>query len=164
MLPRDCLPLLILPLFASPAFAADPWRLPDWSARAVVEIPTPSTEQGVDAAGVKVLGQGHAKPDGSDYRVLDADGKPVPFQLDFHDADHYSLLTFKVENPKQRFYVYFGNPKAARAPSRRPTSRPPAAALPPAVGSRTAISFTRPSTGRAPPTSPRNTTRTTSRK
>ncbi len=113
---RACIPLLALSLIASPAVAADPWRLPDWSARAVVEIPTPTTEEGVDAAGVKILCQGRAKADGSDYRVLDADGKPVPFQLDFHDADHYSLLTFKVDNPKQRFYVYFGNPKATRAP------------------------------------------------
>ncbi len=164
MLPRTLLPLLGLSLLASPAFAADPWRLPDWSARAVVKIPTPSAEPGVDAAGVKILCQGRAKADGSDYRVLDAAGKPVPFQLDFHDADHYSLLTFKVDNPKQRFYVYFGNPKAARAPSKRRTFRRPAAARPPAAGSRTAISSTRPSTGRAPPTSPRSTTRTTWRR
>ncbi len=115
MLARGCISLLGLSLLAATALAADPWRLPDWTARAVVEIPTPSSEEGVDAAGVKILCQGRAKPDGSDYRVLDADGKPVPFQLDFHDADHYSLLTFKVDNPKQRFFVYFGNPKAARA-------------------------------------------------
>ena len=74
----------------------------------------------MDAAGVKILCQGRAKPDGADYRVLDADGKPVPFQLDFHDADHYSLLTFKVDNPKQKFYVYFGNPKATRAAEQTP--------------------------------------------
>ena len=55
-------PLLGLSLLTSPAVAADPWRLPDWSARAVVEIPTPSTEQGVDAAGVKILCQGRANP------------------------------------------------------------------------------------------------------
>ena len=112
--------LLGLFLLAPAAPAAEPWRLPDWTARAVVEIPTPSTEEGVDAAGVRVLCQGRTRPDGADYRVLDAAGKPVPFQLDFHDADRYSLLTFKVENPKQRFYVYFGNPKATRAPEQTP--------------------------------------------
>ena len=133
MLPRTLLPLLGLSLLASPAFAADPWRLPDWSARAVVKIPTPSAEPGVDAAGVKILCQGRAKADGSDYRVLDAAGKPVPFQLDFHDADHYSLLTFKVDNPKQRFYVYFGNPKAARAPEQTPDFPAPGGG-PPAGG------------------------------
>jgi tetratricopeptide (TPR) repeat protein len=112
--------VLSVSLLAFPAGAAEPWRLPDWTARAVVEIPTPSAEAGVDAAGVKVLCQGRARADGADYRVLDADGKPVPFQLDFHDADHYSLLTFKADNPKQKFYVYFGNPKATRAAERTP--------------------------------------------
>jgi tetratricopeptide (TPR) repeat protein len=112
---RGWIPLLGMCLVAAPAVAADPWRLPDWSARAVVEIPTPSSEEGVDAAGVKILCQGRARSDGADYRILDADGKAVSFQLDFHDPDHYTLLTFKVDNPKQRFYVYFGNPKATRA-------------------------------------------------
>jgi tetratricopeptide (TPR) repeat protein len=117
---RDWLAVLTLALITCPSGAAEPWRLPDWTARAVVEIPAPSTEADVDAAGVKILCQGRAKPDGADYRVLDADGKPVPFQLDFHDADHYSLLTFKVDNPKQKFHVYFGNPKATRAAEQTP--------------------------------------------
>jgi tetratricopeptide (TPR) repeat protein len=112
---RSWIPLLGLSLLAAPVVAADAWHLPDWTCRAVVAIPAPSTEEGVDAAGVKILCQGHAKPDGSDYRVLDAAGKAVLFQLDFHDADHYSLLTFKTDNPKQIFFVYFGNPKAAQA-------------------------------------------------
>ncbi len=112
---RAWLALWTLSLFVFPVGAAEPWRLPDWTARAVVEIPAPSTEADVDAAGVKVLCQGRAKPDGADYRVLDAAGKPVPFQLDFHDPEHYSLLTFKADNPKQKFFVYFGNPKATRA-------------------------------------------------
>jgi tetratricopeptide (TPR) repeat protein len=110
----------ILALITCPARAAEPWRLPDWTARAVVEIHTPSTEADVDAAGVKIVCQGRAKPDGADYRVLDAAGKPFPFQLDFHDAEHYSLLTFKADNPKQKFYVYFGNPKATRAAEQTP--------------------------------------------
>jgi tetratricopeptide (TPR) repeat protein len=106
--------LLALTLPAT-ARAADPWHLPGWLARAVVEIPTPSTEPGVDTAGVKVLCQGRAKPDGSDYRVLDAAGKPVPFQLVYHDAERYSLISFQASNPRQRFFVYFGNPSASRA-------------------------------------------------
>jgi tetratricopeptide (TPR) repeat protein len=117
---RAWLAVWTLALLALPARAAEPWRLPDWTARAVVEIPAPSAEADVDAAGVKILCQGRAKPDGADYRVLDADGKLVPFQLDFHDADHYSLLTFKTDNPKQKFYVYFGNPKATRAVEQTP--------------------------------------------
>src|SRR5882724_4900575 len=104
--------LLFVPV---PVFAADPWHLPGWQARAIVEIPKPSTEAGVDTAAAKVLCQGRAKSDGSDYRVLGSAGKPVPFQLTFHDADHYSLIAFRAVDPKQRYYIYFNNPKAERA-------------------------------------------------
>src|SRR5438105_3769297 len=68
---------------------AEPWHLPGWSARAVVEIPQPSIEAGVDTAGVRLLCQGRGKPDGSDYRVLNASGKSVPFQVMFHDSSRY---------------------------------------------------------------------------
>src|SRR5436305_15211358 len=113
---RTLFSLLGILLFVpAPVFAADPWHLSEWQTRAIIEIPQPSTEAGVDTAAAKILCQGRAKPDGSDYRVLDAAGKPVPFQLTFHDADHYSLIAFCTANPKQRFYIYFGNPKAERA-------------------------------------------------
>ena len=59
------LALIVLAVATIPARSADPWHLAGWQARAVVEIPTPSTEPGVDTAGVKVLCQGRAKPDGS---------------------------------------------------------------------------------------------------
>ena len=81
----------------------------------MVEIPQPLADAGVDTAGVKILCQGRARPDGHDYRVLDGNGKPVPFQVLFHDANRYSLLAFRASNPKQTFYIYFGNPKADRA-------------------------------------------------
>ena len=96
-------------------FAADPWHKAGWQARAVVDIPTPSADKGVDTAGVRILCQGRAKPDGSDYRVVDAGGKAVPFQVQFHDHERYSLLSFRADNPKQRYFVYFGNPQAQRA-------------------------------------------------
>lgn len=108
--------LTLVFLIAAPAGAADPWHLGGWQARAVVEIVTPSAEAGVDTAGVKVLCQGKAKPDGSDYRVLDAAGKAVPFQVMYHDPDRYSLISFRATDPKQRYFIYFGNPSAARAP------------------------------------------------
>lgn len=106
-----CVPLLA----AVPALAADAWHLPGWSARAVVEVPAPLPDKAVDTAAVKVLCQGAAKADGSDYRILDGAGKPVPFQLTFHDAARYSLLSFRAADPKQRYFIYFGNPKAVRA-------------------------------------------------
>ena len=109
-----CFVFLVL---AIPASAADPWHLADWQARAIVEIPKPLADKNVDTGAVKVLCQGLAKPDGSDYRVLDADGKPVPFQLTFHDAAHYSLVAFKTGTPKpgQRYFIYFNNPKAEKS-------------------------------------------------
>jgi tetratricopeptide (TPR) repeat protein len=113
---RWLLPALY-PLFlvASGAYAAEAWHLADWQARAVVEIPKPAAEPGVDTAGVKILCQGHARADGSDYRVLDSAGKSVPFQIMFHDAGRYSLLSFRAGDLKQRYFVYFDNPKAERA-------------------------------------------------
>jgi PKD repeat protein len=69
----------------------------------------------VDTASARVLCQGQAKADGSDYRVVDAAGNAVPFQLMFHDAARYSLLSFRVANPRQRFFIYFGNSKAERS-------------------------------------------------
>ncbi len=108
-----------------------------WQARAVVQIAKP--EPGVDTAAVRVLCQGLARPDGSDYRVLDAAGKPVPFQLTFHDAGRYSLIAFRATDPKQRYFVYFGNPQAPRAAEQvvldpRPGAGPPKGAWVPRYG------------------------------
>src|SRR5262249_36623145 len=102
-------------LLAAPLPAAEPWHLPGWGARAVVEVGKPSPDAGCDTAGVKVLCQGRAKPDGSDYRVVDSAGKAIPFQLAFHDAARYALVSFKCDNPRGRYFVYFDNPKASRA-------------------------------------------------
>ncbi len=136
---RIYLPLTALLLLGLPARAADPWHLPGWQSRAVVEIPAPLNEPGVDTAGVKVLCQGRAREDGGDYRVLDEKGKPVPFALAYHDAARYSLLSFKADNPRQRFFIYFGNPKAERAPEQvvvdpTPGAGPPRGAWVPRYG------------------------------
>jgi PKD repeat protein len=126
-------------LLATPAPAADPWHLTGWQARAVVEIPKPSAETGVDTAAVKLLCQGLARTDGSDYRVLDAAAKPVPFQLTFHDPARYSLLSIRAANPRQKFFVYFGNPQAQAAREQvtadpAPGSGPPKGAWVPRYG------------------------------
>jgi tetratricopeptide (TPR) repeat protein len=115
-------------LLAAPARAADPWHLAGWQARAVVHIP--KLEPGVDTAAVRVLCQGLAKPDGSDYRVLDAAGKPVPFQLTFHDAGRYSLISFRAADPKQHYFVYFGDAQAPRSPEQIVLDRTPGAGPP----------------------------------
>lgn len=119
--------------------AADPWHLSGWSARAVVEIPKPLDDKTIDTAAAKVLGQGRGKPDGGDYRVLDAAGKPVPFQITFHDAARYSLLSFRAADPRGKYFVYFGNPQATHAPEEvridsTPGAGPPKAAWVPKHG------------------------------
>ncbi len=104
---------LLLSCAALPA--ADAWHLAGWNARAVVEVNKLSPDAGCDVCGVKVLCQGRAQPDGSDYRVVDAAGKALPFQLCFHDHTRYSLVSFRCDNPKAKYFIYFDNPKAARA-------------------------------------------------
>ncbi len=93
---------------------SEPWHLTGWQARAVVEIPQPLAEPGVDTAAVKILSCGRAKLDSSDFRVIDAAGVAVPFHVVFHDGDRYSLIAFRAANPRQKFFVYFRNPAAAR--------------------------------------------------
>lgn len=131
--------ILALVFLAHAARGADPWHLAGWQARAVVEIAAPSTEPGADTAGVKVLCQGRGKADGSDYRVLDGAGKAVPFQLMYHDAERYSLISFRAADTKQRYFVYFGNPAAGRAAEQvvaeaAPGSGPPKGAWVPRHG------------------------------
>ncbi len=101
-------------LWPGVTFAAEAWHLPGWNARAVVEVARASPDAGCDVCGVKVLCQGRSKADGSDYRVVDAAGKALPFQLCFHDSGRYSLLSFRCDNPTARYFVYFDNPKATR--------------------------------------------------
>jgi tetratricopeptide (TPR) repeat protein len=142
MIRRTLVPgLLTIALGITPTRAADLWHLPGWHARAVVEIAQPLPDTAVDTAAARVLCQGRAKPDGSDYRVLDAAGKPVPFQLTSHDAGRYSLVAFRAEHPRphQRFYIYFDNPQAARAPEQvvdnpAPGSGPPKGSWVPHAG------------------------------
>jgi tetratricopeptide (TPR) repeat protein len=119
--------------------AADAWQLPGWNARAVVEIGKASADAGCDVCGVKVLCQGRARADGSDYRVLDSAGKALPFQLCFHDHARYSLISFRCGNPKAKYFIYFDNPRASRAAEQvadnpAPGSGPPKGAWVPRYG------------------------------
>ncbi|MFO0879364.1 MAG: PKD domain-containing protein [Gemmataceae bacterium] len=107
--------LLMLLVGSVPALGADPWHLAGWNARAVVEIGKASPEPGCDVCGVQVLTHGRVQADGRDLRVTDAAGKPVPFLVHFLDAPRYALLSFRAENPKGRYFVYFDNPAATRA-------------------------------------------------
>ena len=113
---RSTVALCVILVATVPALAADPWHLAGWDARAVVEVAKASTDAGCDVCGVKILSQGRAKADGSDYRVTDSVGKALPFQLVYHDAATYSLVSFRATDAKAKYFVYFDNPKAVKAP------------------------------------------------
>jgi hypothetical protein len=118
---------------AAPVAGADLWHLTGWTARAAVEIVRPASVKAVDCASVKVLLHGCGKPDGSDFRVVDVAGKPVPFQVTFHDPARYSLITFQCAAPKAKVYVYFGNARAARSPEQVVADDSPGAGPPKGV-------------------------------
>lgn len=121
------------------AASAPPWQLEGWQERAIVTIAKPADDEDCDTAAVKVLCQGHARPDGADYRVLDDQGQPLPFQVMFHEAGRYSLLSFRAGDLGKTYYIYYGNSGAARAAEEivadlRPGAGPPRAAWTPRYG------------------------------
>jgi hypothetical protein len=64
---------------------------------------------------------------GAISRVLDAEGRPVPFQLMFHDGDRYALIAFRAADPA-------GRPSSTSA-TRRPAGPPSSSRTDPAPGS-----------------------------
>jgi len=116
-----------------------PWHLDGWTCRAVVTIPEPLADRSVDTAAVRVLCQGQAQAAGNDYRVVDAAGQRVQFQLMFHDAERYSLIAFRATDVGQTYYIYFGNPAAERAAEQvisdpKPGAGPPSGVWVPRYG------------------------------
>ena len=126
--------VLLVPLLSAAllADAAIPWHLDGWQERAVVEITEPAAEAGVDTAAVRILLQGRAQADGRDIRVLDVQGKPVPFQLTWHDPARTALVAFRAADARagSRYFVYYGNPGADRAPEQIVTPTVPGAGPP----------------------------------
>ena len=105
----------------------------------MLTIPQPQADSQVDTAAVRILCQGQGRPDGADYRVLDSSGNPLPFQVMFHDAGRYTLISFRATDARQPYYVYYGNPQASRAAEEivadpKPGSGPPQAAWVPRYG------------------------------
>ena len=121
----------ILPCLAALALAPEDAKpRPGWQARAVVAVEKASPDAGVDTAWVRIPCQGRGKADGSDYRILDGAGLPVPFLIASHDPARDSLIAFRCTDPHGRFFVDFGNPQAERAPEQAvidpaPGSGPP---------------------------------------
>lgn len=119
-------------LAAPPAEAAQaPWHAAGWSHRAVVKVTTTGTA-GVDVAQVRVLHAGAARDDGADYRLFDAAGQPVPYEVTYHAPGRDTLISFRAAGPGGVVYVYFGKADAPADPMRavadaRPGAGPPKA-------------------------------------
>ncbi len=115
--------LTILGLSVSGA-VAEPWLAPGWSCRAVVSVESAGSA-GVDVAAVRIIHAGLASRSGDDYRVFDAQGAPVPYQITAHDPARDSLISFRCASPGSVFTIYFGKADAPADPLRAVTDPAP---------------------------------------
>lgn len=134
------LPLLLLAFaWAAPCARAeppDPWHAPEHAHRAIVRVEAAGSH-GTDVAAVRIRHAGRARPDGHDYRLFDAGGDPVPYQLTHHDPARDTLISFRAPEPRGRYHIYFGHPEAPRDPHRAIVDPAPGAGPPrpgPAAG------------------------------
>ena len=119
-------------LIPAAAFSASWWN-GDWKFRKEISLDTTAT--GADIAGtaqdVPVLVRlslanfsyfNDAKPDGSDFRVLDGDDHtPLKFHFERYDAQNQMVFIW-IEVPRitgasksDKIYIYYGNPNATAA-------------------------------------------------
>ena len=116
---RTTVPIAVLFLLLSDAVtasAAAVWHAPGWSYRAQIKIVSNSGK--VDVAAVRICHAGMACEDGRDYRIFDAAGKPVPYQITYHHPRRDTLISFRCLGLDERFYIYFGKPDAQADPLR----------------------------------------------
>ncbi|MBI2900274.1 MAG: tetratricopeptide repeat protein [Planctomycetes bacterium] len=103
------------------AQAADWWN-PDWSHRRTISVTdTVRGSHAADLALVEVPTLGVANPDGSDYRIIDREGKEIPVRVVASGFEDRALLAFEVEY-RGNYTLYFGNPRA-KAPAQAPEFR-----------------------------------------
>jgi len=89
------------------------WAHPGWPHRLQLRFHgNPPAKTDIRTGSAEVILCGRSKPDGSDLRLADEGGKPVPFRIEFHDPLRRTLLSFEVRDPKQPLWLYFGNLKA----------------------------------------------------
>src|ERR1035437_4844044 len=103
---RECLLAGLMAMAGTAAGTPADWALPEWSVRTVVRIAARSPDAECDTAGAAILLQGAARPDGADLRVLDAAGKPQPFQVLFLDAARYALIAFRAAPESDSYTIY----------------------------------------------------------
>ncbi|MFN0198005.1 MAG: PKD domain-containing protein [Planctomycetaceae bacterium] len=111
---------------------ADNWHAGGWNARAVVEISELSSEADSDTAAVQIFCMNRAQPDGKDFRVYDAEGQPVPFQVMSLQAGRSAWIAFRAASPAigKTYFVYFDNTQATAAAEQVVADDRPGAGIP----------------------------------
>ena len=125
--------LMLLGLSCVNAATAAAWHAEGWPRRAVVEVAAGGTG---DVAAVNVLHNGLVGPEANDLRVFDAAGRPVPYEVTYHNPAIDSWISFRAPAGQNTFFVYYGRSDAPRDPQRAietpPGQGPPSAG--PAAG------------------------------
>lgn len=108
-----------------------PWHAAGWRERAVYAVPEADGTKETDVAAVRVLHGGGAAADGRDYRVFDAAGAAVPYEVAYHHPERDALLLVRCQTTGKdvRLCVYWGNAGAAVDPMRAVPGDPDADGL-----------------------------------
>ncbi|MBI1367707.1 MAG: PKD domain-containing protein [Planctomycetes bacterium] len=112
--------MLSMVLLAAGIARGQTWRAPGFAMRAIVVIEKAGSNGGepVDTAILRVEHGGATREDANDYRIFDASGAAIPYEVSFHDAKRDTLLSFRCGAVGGRYEVYFGKADAARDPMR----------------------------------------------
>jgi hypothetical protein len=120
--------VVVLLSFFSPVVYGQAWHADGWARRAVVTV-TELGAAGVDVAAIRIDHAGQAASDAADYRIFDEAGKPVPYEVTFHDPKRFSLISLRATAAGQKFFIYYAKPGTSRDPMRTldsaPASGPP---------------------------------------
>jgi len=111
--------LLALAAFgAQTAGAAPGWWDSQWKMRRRIELKgARRTAFAPLVAYCQFRDFGHMKEDASDVRVVNEQGKPVPFRVKFYHPKLYCVVAFEPEDTNWRGYVYYGNRNAPKLDS-----------------------------------------------
>lgn len=111
---------LLVWLFSSDLALGQPWHAAGWRERAVYSVPETDGTKDTDVAAVRVLHGGSAAADGRDYRVFDAAGAAVPYELAYHHSERDTLLLVRCQTVGKdaKLCVYWGNAGATVDPMR----------------------------------------------
>lgn len=119
--------LLIAAAVASAAWAAAAradnavWLSPDWSVRRVVDVTArPANQPGGEVGVCTFYHGGRARPDGADIRVAVQGRRIVNHRLIQAGPGDLVRVAFEADLAEQRYYVYYGNPKAEPPPAWEP--------------------------------------------